>query len=454
MRNGGLLPRIAAGAVSCLLVQLAATHAYGEDLAYEASAGVGRSDNILRNPSNEKSEDIASAGLQFSFDKQSSKVQADAIADLAYFDYRDNTFDSQFIGNFAGSALVSFVPERFDWAISDNFGQVLTDPFQPSTPDNDENLNYFTTGPNVTFAFGSQNRLRIGGRYSIASYETSPYDSDSLSGQIGLIHELSNSGSISLNGRVQSVDYKEESLNADYDQDDAYVRYEAQGARTRLGIDVGYSRIDRDAATEANGGELVRLDLSRRISAASVVVLTGGREFSSSGAAFASSQGTGGISLNATQGRQRPEPFTNDYATLAWNYSRNRTGFSLFGSWNDQSYEESSSLDQTIARYGIQIRRDLSQNARLSVNGNRASVTFQQSSADYDEDTAGVELSWQLSRTLVVGVSYDYFHRNSDLASADYTENRYWLRVGYARGTPRSGFLMPTFAIDSSLNGT
>src|SRR6476469_8214764 len=117
MRNGGLLPRIVAGAVSCMLTQFAATHAYGEDLAYEASLGAGRSDNILRIPSNEKSEDIASAGLQFSFDKQSSKIQADAVADLAYFDYRDNTFDSQFAGNFAGSALVSFVPERFQWEI-------------------------------------------------------------------------------------------------------------------------------------------------------------------------------------------------------------------------------------------------------------------------------------------------------------------------------------------------
>src|SRR4051812_13753372 len=327
MRNGGFLPRVAAGAVSCLLVQIATTQAYGEDLAYETSVGAGYSDNILRNPDNEKSENIASAGLQFSFDKQSSKVQADAVADLAYLDYRDNTFDSQLIGNFAGTALLAFVPERFQWVVSDNFGQVLTDPFQPSTPENDENLNYFTTGPDVTFAFGSQTRLRLGGRYSLTSYETSPFDSDSVAAQLGLIHLLSSSTSISLNGRAQKVTYKEESLDADYGQDDAYVRYEAQGARTRLGLDVGYSRIDRDAANEADGGWLFRLDVSRRISSASLIMLTGGRESSSSGAEFASSQGVGGISLNATPGRQVPQPFTSDYATLAWNYSRNRTGF-------------------------------------------------------------------------------------------------------------------------------
>jgi putative beta-barrel porin BBP2 len=453
MRNGGLLPRIAAGAVSCLVVQLWGPQAHAEDLAYEASLGVGRSDNILRNPSNEKSEDIASAGLQFSFDKQSSKLQADAVADLAYFDYRDDTFDSQLVGNFAGNALFAIVPERFQWVASDNFGQVLSDPFQPATPDNDENLNYFTTGPDVTFGLGSQTRLRLGGRYSLTSYEKSPFDSDSLAGQLGLIHLLSGSSSISLNGRVEQVNYKEAALNADYDQDDGYVRYEAQGARTKLGLDAGYSRIKQDAATDSQGGLLFRLDVSRRISGSSVVVLTGGREFATSGSAFAASQGASGVSLNAAPGRQTVQPFTNDYATLAWNFSRNRTGLSLFGSWNDQSYDDFPALDQTITRLGAQVRRELSQATSLTINANRASASFQQG-ADYDDDIAGVELTWHLSRTLVLGLSYNYFHRNSDLATADYTENRYWLRIGYARGTPRSGYVLPTFAIDTATTGT
>jgi hypothetical protein len=450
MRNGGTLPRLAVGVVSCLALQLTTSVSAAGDLAYEASLGEGRSDNILRTSNNEEDENIASAGLQFSFDQQSSKLQADAVADLAYFDYRDDTFDSQLVGNFAGNATFAFVPERFQWVISDNFGQVLRDPFEPATPDNDENLNYFTTGPDVTFAFGSQTRLRLGGRYSLTSYEDSPFDSDSVAGQLALIRLLSKSSSISLNGRVEQVDYEERALDADYDQDDAYVRYEAQGARTHLGLDAGYSRIDQDAAADSQGGLLLRLDVSRRISGASVIMLTGGREFASSGSAFAASQGAAGVSLSAAPGRQTVQPFTNDYVTLAWNYSRNRTGLSLFGSRNDESYEEAPTLDQKITRYGVQVSRELSQSMSLSFNGNRASASFDQPGGDYDEDTAGLEFSWHLSRSLVLGLSYNYFHRNSDLAVADYTENRYWIRIGYARGTPRSGYLLPTFAIDSA----
>ncbi|HEU4654415.1 MAG TPA: hypothetical protein VFS47_10530 [Steroidobacteraceae bacterium] len=450
MRNGGVLPRITAGAVLCLILQLCAPQAIAENLAYEASLGAGHSDNILRNNNNEKSENIASAGLQFSFDKQSSKLQADAVGDLAYFDYRDNTFDSQLIGNFAGNALFAFVPERFQWVVSDNFGQVLSDPFQPATPDNDENLNYFTTGPDVTFAFGSQTRLRLGGRYSLTSYQKSPFDSDSISGQLGLIHLLSSSSSVSLNVSDQQVHYKEEVLNADYQQDDAYVRYEAQGARTRLGLDAGYSRIDRDAATSTDGGLLFRLNVSRRISGSSVVLLTGGREFASSGSAFATSQSATGVSLNAAPGRQTVQPFTNDYVTLAWNFSRNRSGMALLGSWNKQTYGDNPDLDQTLKRFGVQLQRDLSQTTSVSITANRSYGSFELPGVDYNEDIAGAELSWHLSRAVVLGVSYNYFHRNSDLATGDYVENRYWLRIGYARGTPRSGYLLPTFAIDSA----
>jgi uncharacterized protein (PEP-CTERM system associated) len=184
------------------------------------------------------------------------------------------------------------------------------------------------------------------------------------------------------------------------------------------------------------------------------VLLTGGREFASSGSAFAATQSATGVSLNAAPGRQTVQPFTNDYVTLSWNFSRNRTGLALLGSWNDQSYEDNPGLDQTITRFGVDIRRDLSQTTALSINANHASASFEQAGVDYAEDIAGAEFSWRLSRNVVVGLSYNYFHRNSDLATADYTENRYWLRIGYARGTPRSGYVLPTFAIDSATTGT
>lgn len=424
------------------------------NLDYEVDLGGGHSDNILRTPANERSEDIASAGLQFSFDEHSKKIQADVIGDFAYYDYRDDTFDSEVIGNLSGGVLFSLVPEHFQWMASDNFGQVLTDPFAPATPENSENINYFTTGPDVYFDLGSVTQLRLGGRYTDTRYEDSPLDSRGASVQLGLARLLSRATSVSLNVRALKETYDENALNGDYKQNDAFVSFEAQGARTNLSLDLGYSELDRDASTDKEGGLLFRLDVRRRISGYSVVTLDAGEEFSSSGSAFAAAQSFGGVDLNATPGRQTVQPFTNKYASLGWSFDRNRTAFSVAGSYSERSYEDDPTLDQTFKVFSVQLSRELSQRTSLGLTAVRTSAQFEQSGGDYDETTAGLNLSWRLTQRVTVRVSYDYFDRSSDSPLSEYTENRYWLTVGYGRGVPRASPVAPTFAIDSAATGT
>jgi hypothetical protein len=388
--------------------------------------------------------------VQFSFGQRSAKLQADIVGDLAYYDYLQNTYDPEFLGNAIADVRYSFVPQRFDWVFTDNFGQVLADPFAPATPDNRENINYFSTGPDVIFPFGSQTRLRLSARYALTTYEDSPLDSDSLLGQIGLIRTLSSSSSVSLNARAQRVKYHEESLNGDYDQGEAFVRYEAEGARTRLTVDAGYTELDQDAAENSEGGLLLRLTLERRLSAASVVTLDGGSEFSNSASAFAQGQGVGGVGIGSAPGRQTVEPFTLDHATLTWDFQRNRTALSLFGRWEERSYENDPILDQTLSTLGASLRRELSQSTSIEISGAGASASFEQPGVDYDELTAGVAFDWRLSRAVSLRASYDYVDRNSDLAGASYKENRFWLSIGFGRGDPRTRRAVPLFPVDSS----
>lgn len=424
------------------------------NLNYEVNLGGGHSDNILRTPTNERGEDIASAGLQFSFDQQSNKLQADVIGDFAYYDYRDDTFDSEVIGNLSGGAVFTLVPEHFQWMASDNFGQVLTDPFAPATPANSENINYFTTGPDVSFDLGSVTRLRLGGRYTDTRYEESPLDSHGASVQLGLARLLSGASSVSLNVRALQESYDEDALNGDYKQNDAFVSYEAQGARTNLSVDLGYSELDRDASPDKEGGLLLRLDVARRISGYSVITLDAGEEFSSSGSAFAAAQSFGGVDLNATPGRQTVQPFTNKYGTLGWSFNRNRTTFSLDGSYSERSYDHDPTLDQTFKIFTLQVSRELSQRTSLGIAATRTNAQFEQTAADYDETTASLSFSWRLTQRVTLRVSYDYFDRSSDSPLSEYTENRYWLTIGYGRGVPRASPVVPTFAIDSSRAGT
>jgi hypothetical protein len=429
---------------SALIVGCAATApGIAANFDYDVNLGVGHSDNIRRTPVNQEDEDIAAAGLRFSLDQRTARLQADAVGNFSYAEYLNNTFDSELLGNFAGNARFGFVPQRFEWVVADNFGQTLSDPFAPLTPDNRENINYFSTGPDLTFAFGSQTRLRLGGRYSLATYETSPLDFDTVSGETALVRMLSSASNVSLNARVAQTKYDDATLNADYDQNDAFVRYDVTGARTRLAIDLGYTELDRKAVAKKEDGLLLRLDATRRLSAASTATLTAGREFSNSGTAFAGLQGVGGIDLGATPGRQTAQPFINDYVTLGWDFSRNRTTAGLFASWTDQSYEGASVLDQSLTSFGVQLGRELSPRTSLTLHTLYTQADFKQQNADYSDLNGGLAFAWRLSRNVSLSATYDYYKRTSDIPLSDSTENRFWLSIAYGRGKPRTALAGP-----------
>lgn len=444
----------AAWACSGGLVLAMVGRAHALDFAYEASLGAGHSDNIGRTPTNEQSETIASAGLRFSLDQVSSRVQAHSVADFAYLDYLDNTYDADFVGNAIVGARFEILPERFEWHVADNFGQVLSDPFAAATPDNRENINYFSTGPGFTFPIGARNFVRADARYSKVNYEDSPFDSDSVSGQLGVGHVFSSASRVSLLGRKEDVDFTQEGSRGDYKQTDAFIQFSADGARTHLAVDAGYTELELDDA-ESQDGLLLRVEASRRLSGSSTAVLSAGREFANSGSAFAMTQTSGSIGLDAAPGRQTELPFTHDHASLGWNFSRNRTSFGLSLAWYEDSYEQQDvplapSLDQSFVSLSGLFSRQISARTNLQLQALYGEGEFD-SGPGYDELNAGASIIFRASRRISVTVEYEYYQRNSDVRLNEGTENRIWLSIGYGNGTPRRQYAEPEFAIDQRI---
>jgi hypothetical protein len=419
------------------------------DFDYRASLGAGYSDNVNRVSENEVDTNFATAGLRFSFDELTAKLRADVVGDLAYYDYMNDAFKSELIGNVYADSSFALIPDRILWSASDQFGQLPIDPFLPATPDNRENINYFSTGPDFMVGLGSQMRLRLGARYSVIDYETDPLDSTVTGGQLALIRAISGRSSISLNASVQKFEYKVAALNADFDQTEMYLRYTGEGARTNLKIDAGYSQLDRDALDTNESGALLRLDASRRISASSILSLIGGRQFSTAAGSFASDQGSASLGLGAAPGRQNADPFTLDQLALTWDFERSLTGLALTTSWAKRSYDGNPVLDQSTTTITARLRRDLSASTSLQFSASQTGVRYNPPAVDYDESTAGLSFSWVLSRNLTFDARYNLSHRSSDVASGGYTENRLWLTIGYGRGMPRATRVAPTFGVDS-----
>lgn len=439
--GAGLVVRV----VMAVAVLCSAAPAAGADFDYRLSLGAGFSDNVGRSAENEQDESIAVAGVRLALDQESRRVHAEVNADIDYLTYLGDTYDPELIGNVYADATFALVPEHIIWSLTDQLGQVTPDPFEPATPENRENINYFTTGPDFIVGLGTQMRLRVGLRYSLVDYEDDPFDSTSPGGQLGLERVISDRSSISLNATTREVEYDDVSLNADFGQTDVFLRYETEAARTNISIDAGYSQLDREALDDPESGPMLRMDIGRRISPSSILILSGGREFATAAGAFAIDQGAG---IGAAPGRQSADPYTLDRATIEWQFSRRVTGWSATTAWSNNSYDDST-LDETIVTLAGRFHRDLSAATSLDIAAAYSRTDRQPPSLDFDDMRVDIGLTWRLSRNLTMEATYDFSSRLRDAPTSEYKENRIMLTIGYGRGDPRRGRRPPTFGVDS-----
>ena len=426
-----------------LALGASATAAAG-NFDYQVTAGAAHSDNIARVETGKTEEDIANAGFKFSFDQQTRKIDADLVGNFDYQKFLDDTYENELIGGFNGNVKVAFVPERFDWTFADNFGQVLVDPFQPSTPLNSENINFFATGPDVTLGLGVQNRLNLGARYLRTDYEDSPFDSTTALAQVGYERIMSSVNSLSFNTRFQKVDYETEVFGSDYDQNDAFVRYDGDGARTKITADLGYSELKRDVGDDS-GDWLLRLSALRQVSTSSNVSLLAGREFANSGTAFAALQDNAPISLDPAAGRQAPEPFLRNHASLAWTFQRRATNFAVRAGIEDQDFAFNDFLDQKFTTLGVSYQRYFSAITNVQLEVARIQGDFSLNGAQYSDINAGATFTWGMTRTLTLALSYHYADRDGDALTGEFTENRVMLSLSFQHGAPRIEPLPPQF---------
>lgn len=427
-----------------LVAVAAAGRAQGGNFDWQINAGGAHSDNVTRVAEDEQAEDIAHAGVRFSFDEQTRKIETDLVGTFDYQKFLDDTYENDLVGSFIGNLDIAFIPDRFSWNFADNFGQVLADPLLPATPLNSENINFFATGPDVTFALGAQNRLNLSGRYLQTDYEDSPFDSSTALAQVGYERLMSGANSVSLNVRLQKVDYDTEVFGSDYDQNDAFARYEASGARTKISTDVGYSELKRDVGDDSSDW-LLRLSAIREVSKASNVSLLAGREFANSGTAFAALQGNAPISLDPAAGRQTPEPFLRNHASLAWTFQRRATNLSVRAGVEDQDFAFNDFLDQKFTTLGVSYQRYLSAVTNVHLEVARIQGDFRLNGAQYSDTNASATFTWGMTRTLTLALSYHYADRNGDALTGEYTENRVMLSIAFQQGTPRNEVLPPQF---------
>ena len=427
--------------IALVLTHALASAAEAETLSYGVDAGVAQTDNVTLAPSNKVSQTIAIADADFDVKKQSRLLDVDAKGNFSYLDYLQNAYGSQLIGRFDGLAHFAIIPERLIWMLQDDFGQAALDPFTPTTPTNLENVNYLSTGPDVNFRLGGTSFINLSARYARSTYATSPYNSNRWFGSLAWGLQLSSRSTVSLNADTERVQFENTVVNSDYDRTNGFVRYSIQGARTELSADLGGTRITQNGSSTSGG--LAKVELSRKISAAAKLTFTAGHTLTDASTSFSNLQSGATGTVGTAPAAQTSNNYTSNFASVGWQYSRNRTILAVSARWEKDSYSEEPALDHTWGGVELSFQRQLSRAFTAELVGryyrtdySHAVVTTVDGSSEYKDGWISAGMTWRYGRGLEVRLRGEHSSRNASEPNAGYGENRVLLTVGY-RPPPR-----------------
>lgn len=425
--------RVAATVCVTALIVAAATPAQAE-LDFSVEAGVGHSDNISRVPTGEIDETIATAGVDLTWDVSRPRLEGEATVDLNYFDYLDDTYSSEVVGTANGAVVLGLVPDRFTWLVQDSFGQARSDPFTPVTPGSRENINYFTTGPDVIVALGNTGRLRLFGRYSSSEYERSLLDSERLSGGVAVARRLSARSEVAFNAVTERVEFKDD-FNIDQDRDNLFVSYTLDGSRTNMQIEAGYTWLELEDGEEDDGA-LLRVSLGRELSASSNVWLTFGTQLTDAAEALRASVSGPTAVGGAADVTATADPFERRSVAAGWDFSRNRTSIDVGVEWDEDRYETQSALDRTALAWNASIQRNISPLLTVGLLTSLTDEEFDTINQSADELRYGATLDWRFARRVGLRLLAERYDRDSSDPLGEYVENRIFLTLFYRPNRP------------------
>jgi hypothetical protein len=408
---------------------VAAGFAHAEGSA-DFTLGVTHTDNVGRTRIDEQSETIGTAGLGLSVDMERPRLSTAIGANLEYRDYIDESFDSEVVGGLDGSLTYAFVIDRFLWSVDDNYGQIAQDRTLADSPDNRQNFNYFSTGPDIIVPFGAVTSGQASGRWSDTYYEDGSQDSQALSGSLALVRMLSEQTSVSLNGSISEVTY-DQAATPDSTITEGFLRYASTGSRTTLSTDVGYTEA-KNGDEEADGGFLFRATVSRQIGARSSVSLEAGSEFSDTGTAFRLDQDALGVQPESSDALASSDVFRNTYLYLTSSFALTRTTFTGGLRASQERYQDQIQQDRDIFGATVGMQRRMSPRFTFDVTGAYSKEEFKVGKVVYNEWSANLGLSWQMNRDWSLIFGAGHYDGSGDGLSRDYDENRASLSLRYS----------------------
>jgi hypothetical protein len=430
--------RVATLATLCAIpVQLLAAEAGGNDantFQYGLSAGATYSDNIARTSADKDTDTSVDAGFYAALRHDRGRLDASVNADLNYQARTGGDYPDSLSGGLAARAAYQLLHDRLTWVAQENLGQALRDSRDAATPGNSQNLNVFSTGPDIVLPLGARTDANLQGRWTDTSYEESDFGTRRLSGTIGLARQVGEHSSLSLNGSMEKTKYKELPSENDYETRSVYMGWSATGARTVVDFNVGYTRLE-DQLNVSNG-MTYSLGVQRELTSRSNMALRAGREFGDAADELLRSQRIRDVSIGDRPIETAADPRRSDYVTANWGFEGARSSLSLSGDWRRDVQTRSVDQNRRSLAGRLQLTRNIGPRLGVDFHTGYRTEDFTTASIEFDEWDVGVGVRWSVTRAMGLNLAWDHYTGDGDTSlgpdTRDFSENRISLRLTWS----------------------
>jgi hypothetical protein len=405
--------------------------ANSENWNYGVDIGVGETNNVALLPTNPVSQTLAIADLDFALKEQSLRLEADLKGDFSYVDYLQHAYGGQLLGRFDGIGYLALLPE-LRWVLQDDFGQAQVNPFLPNTPANLENVEYVSTGPDLSLRLASTGFLNVSARFARTDFQTSPFNSNRVFASLSWGDNLSAGSSLALDGNVEDVLYENTTLNTDFKRYSLFGHYELHGATNDLVLKAGATSVSESGAS--NSGPLLKLLLKHKLSAASNLALTAGRELTDAATSFSLLQSGAIGGITTAPAPLTAQTYTATYSAVTWDFQRNRTSLAVSGRWEQDHYPGEPADDNSRSGGEFNVDRKLSRALSAQLLGSLYYTDYSASRFTARDTLLGAALTLREGRGLEFKLRYNHQARAGGGIGQSYTENVGFLTIGYRPG--------------------